>query len=103
MSKRMYRLKIYDNFHYMDEDETYMHGAFSSYEEALQEAKLIVENHIIHNYKPGMLPEAMSADYTMFGEDPVIVSELWQEHNRRFSAWNYTSEFAERYYEEQKR
>ncbi len=100
MSKVIYRLKVYDNFHYMQEDETYMHGEFSTYEEALQAAKSIVQEHIIHNYKPGMSPTEMSANYTMFGEDPIIISEPWQDDNKKFSAWDYAFEFAERYHEE---
>ncbi len=42
----------------------------------------------------------MSANYTMFGEDPIIVSEPWQDDDRRFSAWDYAQEFANRYFEE---
>ncbi len=47
MSRIVYKLKVYDNFHYMDEEEAYMHGEFDTYEEALKKAKSIVEEHII--------------------------------------------------------
>jgi hypothetical protein len=100
-SNMSYQLKIYDNFHYMDENEAYMHGAFATYEDALHAAKKIVEDHIISNYKPGMSPSEMSANYKMFGEDPIIISEFRQDDERQFSAWTYAQEFAKRYFEEQ--
>ncbi|MEP6713681.1 MAG: hypothetical protein ABJA37_14740 [Ferruginibacter sp.] len=84
----------------MDEDETYMHGEFSTYEKALQAAKSIVEEHIIYNYKPGMSPTEMSANYTMFGEDPIIISEPQQVESEKFSAWDYAYEFTGKYHKE---
>ena len=85
----------------MDESEAYIHGTFATYEEALHTAKKIVEDHIISNYKPGMSPSEMSANYTMFGEDPIIINQFRQDDERKFSAWAYAREFAERYFEEQ--
>jgi len=35
--------RIYDNFHYGDVNDFYKHGEFDTYEEALAEAKLIVD------------------------------------------------------------
>ena len=96
----MYQLKIYDNFNYMDESATYLHGRYGSYEEALEKAQAIVEEHIIHNYKPGMTVADMTANYTMFGEDPVIICDSPKKDNRNFSAWTYADEFAKKYYEQ---
>ncbi len=37
-------LRVYDNFHYMDEFEVYNHGQYDTYEDALISAKAIVDD-----------------------------------------------------------
>ncbi len=71
---------------------------FDTYEEALKKAKSIVEENIIQNYKAGMLPADMSSNYATFGEDPVIISEPWQDFEKSFSGFDYDKEFAKKYY-----
>ncbi len=45
-----------------------------------------------------MRPADMSYNYTMFGEDRVIISEPWQDFEKSFSGWDYAKEFAKKYY-----
>jgi guanosine-3',5'-bis(diphosphate) 3'-pyrophosphohydrolase len=87
-----YFLKVYDNFHYMEEDEVYYVKGISTAEEALKKAKALVESYLFENWKPGMDFNAINAMYTMYGEDPVIFSENGK--NVKFSAWNYAKEIA---------
>ena len=86
--EQKYQLKIYDNFHYLDESEAYETGEFETYDEALNAAKKIVDDFLIHNWKPGMTESELIDQYTSFGEDPMIIPV---EHDKyeRFSAWEY--------------
>ena len=92
-----YKLKIYDNLHYMDDEEAYLHGSFNSYEAALAAAKKIVEEFINSNYEKGFKPEDLTSQYKMFGEDPVVINPLGEV--QKFSAWNYAEEYAKSYCE----
>ena len=87
-----YFLKVYDNFHYMEEDEVYYVKGISTAEEALKKAKALVESYFFENWKPGTDFNAINVMYTMYGEDPVIFSENGE--NVKFSAWNYAKEIA---------
>jgi guanosine-3',5'-bis(diphosphate) 3'-pyrophosphohydrolase len=87
-----YYLKVYDNFHYMEEDEVYYLRDIKTPEEALKKAKDIVESYFRENWKPGMDHGTVRAMYAMYGEDPVIFSE--SEENVKFSARTYAQEVA---------
>ncbi|MFN4762350.1 hypothetical protein ACKGJN_04435 [Gillisia sp. Q332] len=41
---KKFHLRVYDNFHYMDESEVYNHGQYDTYEAALIAAKAIVDD-----------------------------------------------------------
>lgn len=59
-------VRVWDNFHYMDDDEAYDFGEYSTYDEALDAAKRIVKESLEnHRYD--------YAEYTMFGDDPAIL------------------------------
>ncbi|MBV6480130.1 MAG: hypothetical protein HGGPFJEG_02975 [Ignavibacteria bacterium] len=88
--KKQFRLKVYDNFHYMDESETYEYGDFETYNEALIAAKAIVDDFLEHNWKSGVTPSYLLGQFSMFGEDPIIVSNKQEEHGW-FSARNYAT------------
>ncbi len=60
-----YFLKVYDNFHYMEEDEVYYVKGISTAEEALKKAKALVESYSI-------LPGISSVNYSIFSRGPLI-------------------------------
>lgn len=81
-----FHLRVYDNFHYMDESEAYNYGEFQTYEEALIEAKKIIDNFFEHCWKSGVKPDDLIVQYCLFGEDPRIVPT---PNGRYFSAREY--------------
>lgn len=93
MSQSPFKLKVYDNFHYMDEEEAYTTGSFNTYEEALQRAKEIVESSLRESYKPGMSSAELLTLYRRFGSDPIIIGSVDSNHPG-FSAWSYAEEKA---------
>jgi len=89
-----FHLRVYDNFHYMDEEEAYNHGQFETYEEAMLAAKAIVEEFFVNTWEMGKTAGDLLAEYSMFGEDPVILPNEHGEHPS-FSAWTYADEIHE--------
>ena len=92
MTEQWY-VRVYDNFHYMDESESYRKGPYPSAEAALQVARDVVENSLLESL--GSLSQAKDVDelirnYRMFGADPVVEGA----HPVEFSAWNYVDEIA---------
>jgi len=85
-----YHLRVYDNFHYMDESEAYDHGQFGTYEEALIAARAIVDEFFKQNWKSGTKPDDLLGQYSQYGEDPVILPDEHGGHER-FSARTYAS------------
>jgi len=75
-----------DNSHYMDEDYRYKAGEFLNYDEALTEAKHIVDEELACRLKPGMTEEELYDRYITFGEDPFIIPANKKDS---FSAWDY--------------
>jgi hypothetical protein len=67
-----YFLRIYDNFHYMDESEAYNLGRYSSLDDAKAAADTIIIEFIEHNLRHGIPPEDLSSQWSMYGEEPVI-------------------------------
>jgi hypothetical protein len=86
---KRFHLRVYDNFHYMDESEAYNHGQFDTYEDALIAAKAIVDEFFEHNWKSGVTPDYLNVQYCLYGEDPII---LPNEHGKleSFSARTYS-------------
>ena len=91
-----YHLRVYDNFHYMDESEAYNHGQFETYGDATVEAKAIVIEFLKHNWKPGIKPDDLIAQFVLYGEDPIILPEEHSE-DERFSARTYVLSIAEEF------
>ncbi|WP_334380406.1 hypothetical protein [Bradyrhizobium sp. AZCC 1577] len=81
-----------DNFHHANEDERYEHGVFSTAEEAIAACKRIVDEDLNNSYKPGMTEKELYEIYTMFGDDPFVVSLDGADNAARFSAWDYAKE-----------
>jgi hypothetical protein len=80
-----YTVFVDDNFHYMDKDERYAHGEFETLEAAVDAAKKIVDDDLLHHYEPGMTPNDLYGRYKMFGEDPWVSGAM----EIPFSAWDY--------------
>ena len=85
-----YHLRIYDNFHYGDETEAYNHGGYATYEEALSAAQSIVDDFLRSNWKKGMTSDELMAQFLLYGEDPIIVPDDSDAHER-FSARTYAN------------
>jgi hypothetical protein len=80
-----YTVFVDDNYHYMDKEARTTHGEFETLEAAVDAAKKIVDDGLLHNYRPGMSAEALYGQYTMFGDDPWIAGA----ETKPFSAWEY--------------
>ena len=81
----MFTIKVADNFHYMDDGETYTLGTFPSLEQAVQRSKEIVDTFLEKNYRPGMTCNDLFDQYKSFGDDPYILGK----GKISFSAWDY--------------
>ena len=92
MKNNTYHLRIYDNFHYMDESEANNSSDYASYEEALAAAKNIVQSYF--RDKTRSLDEQMT-QFCLYGEDPVIVSKADGSVDRSFSAKDYANAYVE--------
>ena len=88
----MFTVRVWDNFHYMDEDEVHMHGEFATWPEAVTAARQIVDRCLTVAYRPGMTAIALFDAYRSFGDDPSIVPVPTGE---RFSAWEYAKQQCE--------
>lgn len=85
-SATQFVVRVYDNFHYMDDDESYEAASFESYEDALSFARSIIESEVA-NYKYAYY------DFTAFGEDAAVIPT--PQGVERFSGWNYAKQLCE--------
>lgn len=83
-------LKVYDNFHYQDESETFLRGPYPSGRHALSEARSIVDASRRKERRHSQSVEQLLSRYRSFGEDPVVLGPGEVE----FSAWDYAAERA---------
>jgi hypothetical protein len=87
--RRPYTVMVYDNYHYMDLSEAYRLGEFDTCEAAVAVCKRIVDDYLLTAHEPGMAAEELLVSYTMFGEDPDVLSA---DKQCRFSAWGYAKQ-----------
>jgi len=85
----MFTVRVSDNFHHMDEDETYTQGEYATWAEAVAVSRRIVDRCLAEYQQPGMTAEALFSRYAAFGEDPLIVPT---PEGEKFSAWDYAQE-----------
>lgn len=85
LSHGVYRLKVYDNYHYMQEDEVWYTGFIFGADEALAQARAMVDDTINQALAAGESPEQALSTYKSFGDDPVIIGIPAVA----FSAWSY--------------
>lgn len=81
-----FEVMVDDNLHYMDKDESWRLGTFTTLKEARRACMPLVEECLSDYYQTGMDAEELYSQYTMFGDDPFI---LGQGEPGKFSAWNY--------------
>lgn len=82
-----YLLFVDDNFHYMDEEERTGPQRFETAEEALEEARKIVDACLASMTKPGIRADELYELYVGFGDDPFIRNQ--DAPPVEFSAWSY--------------
>ncbi len=87
MNKKRYTVMVDDNFHYMDEEDRYKHGKFSTFEKAVKACKKIVDEELRDYLDQGIKPEDLSSTWSLYGSDPYIVGG-----SRWFSARDYVTE-----------
>jgi hypothetical protein len=85
-----FKVIVADNFHYMDESESYEYGTFDSLELAIEAAKRIVDEYLASAYNSSMSAAQLYHSFVSFGEDPYIVAE--EGTGVLFSAWDYARE-----------
>ena len=90
-----YFLRVYDNFHYMDDDEGDDKGSFNSEQEALKEAQRIVKNGVIHLWSTGTKIEELASSWLSFGNDPKICCSDLNIKPPFFSGIKYAEEVIE--------
>lgn len=84
-----YTVMVDDNFHYMDPDERWQCGTFTSLEEALAMCRQLVDRSLQEFYKPGMTAAELHEQYSFFGDDPFIVGLEGSDERVPFSARDY--------------
>lgn len=82
----MFVVRVANNAHYMDDEETYTHSEHPTWAAAVAAARQIIDRSLSEHLQPGMSAESLYARYTSFGDDPYIVSPPAGE---RFSAREY--------------
>ena len=85
-SENPYAVIVYDNFHYMDESESYVQGLYASYGLALETAQRLVREDLESRYRPGMKALELLDLYKGFGVDPIVSPS---DEKESFSAWAY--------------
>jgi hypothetical protein len=77
----------------MDESERYAAGSYKSLDKAIEKCQKITISSLEYMYEKDMTPEKLSAQWSMFGDDPFIVGPGESVH---FSAREFvTTELCE--------
>ena len=84
-----YIVYVDDNYHHGDESERYKLGEFSSCKEATEACKKIVDEYFNRITRGKNTFKEIWDGYTLYGEDPFIVSE---DQECKFSAWDYAKQ-----------
>ena len=80
-----------DNFHYMDEDKRYKHGAYDTLEDAIRICKNIVESSI--KYVNRAKAKDAFLNYCAFGDQPFIIGD------DSFDSRAYASAYCKKHYQ----
>ena len=87
---KKYSVKVDDNYHYMDESERYDAGSYATLEEAIKKCHEITIESLKGHYEKGITAGKLMAQWTMFGDDPFVVSG--EEGKPPFSARAFVTE-----------
>jgi len=90
-----YFLRVYDNFHYMDDDEVDDKGCFNSEQEALKEAQRIVKNGVMRLWSTGTKINELANSWLSFGDDPKIHCTDQHVNTSFFSGMKYAEAVVE--------
>ena len=71
-SAKTYKVFVDDNFNFMNEDEGYILGEYSSEEEAVIACKRVIDDFLNHNLTAGSSSEEVCDKWSSFGEDPWL-------------------------------
>lgn len=71
-TKSQYEVLVDDNYHHANESDRYTAGSYVSLDEAIDKCREITIKSLEHFYEEGITPEALSAQWAMFGEDPYV-------------------------------
>jgi hypothetical protein len=91
MSKR-YIVKIDDNYHYMCEEDRLSDESYDNLKEAIKRCEEITIRSLENLYEEGITSEKLSAQWSMFGEDPFITREEGEEGEVPFSARSFITD-----------
>ena len=95
--KKKFKVFVDDHFHYMNQDERYLHGEFESLEGALSACRKIVDECLDNLLKNCSLSE-LKDQYYSFGDDPFIEgndfssSQYAEEKIKEISSFNTATE-----------
>jgi hypothetical protein len=83
MAEERFTVMVDDNFHYTDEDHRYKHGEFSTYADAVDACKKMLDEELADMLKQGIDPKDLSSQWAMFGSDPFIIggSEIFSSRD----------------------
>ena len=84
---------VSDNFHDMDEGESYKLGPFETLEGAIVASKEIVDEYLASAYRPEITPTQLYESYMTLGETPYILSSSVEGIS--FSAFDYAKQRCE--------
>jgi hypothetical protein len=87
-----YKVLVYENNHYGDEDERIDYGVFATADEAIAKSKWIIDDDLKWMWKPGMSAADLYQLYICWGPDPVVVPLDPKDPEVAFSAWPYAKE-----------
>ncbi len=87
-----YFLRIYDNYHKMDEREAYNSENFNSAEDALAKAQRIIKYDIFHLWASGTEIDKLMRSWHLFSDNPVIRCNDKDTEAPFFSACDYAEE-----------
>lgn len=72
MTKQKYTVRILDNFHFMDTSEEYNSGICSTYNEAVDKCKKIIDDFLESALTANDTADSLYMTWVQYGENPKI-------------------------------